>query len=590
MGAVPYVGGVTFRVWAPFATSVGVAGTFNFWSIAAAPLARDASGFWSADVPGAAVGDRYKYYVENGAAQLWRLDPYGRALARDGNALIVDPAYAWSVSSYRTPSWDELVIYEIHLGTFNAYSPAGRGTLASAREKLPDLADLGINAVELMPPAQFATDRSWGYNPSYPFAIEEAYGSLADFKTFVEAAHALGIAVIVDVVYNHFGPDDLWRFDGWKQNDKGGIYFYNDWRAATPWGDTRPDYGRGEVRQYLRDNALMWIEECRVDGLRFDATAYIRNVAGWNDDPGHDIPDGWSLMQWINREVDDRAPWKILIAEDLSINEWITKPTDAGGAGFDAQWSNPVFLMPVRSAIVAPNDGDRDMQAIRDAIAQRYGTDCFHRVIGTENHDADANGSQRVPEAIWPGSAGSWYARKRSTAGAAIALTSPGIPMLFQGQEFLADAWFADNFPLDWNRKLTYSGVYLFYRDLVRLRRNWFGTTRGLRGQNVNVYHVNNRDKVIAYHRWDRGGPGDDVIVVVNLANTSYAGYGIGFPREGLWHVRLNSDWEGYGNGDYANTTSFDPIASWGTWGATDGMPFYGRIGVGPYTTLVLSQ
>ncbi len=127
---------------------------------------------------------------------------------------------------------------------------------------------------------EFAGDRSWGYNPAHPFAIESTYGGPAGFQRFVKAAHQKGIAVLVDVVYNHFGPSDLslWQFDGWSENGMGGIYFYQDWRANTPWGDTRPDYGRREVRQYIRDNALMWLEDYRCDGLRFDATAYIRNV------------------------------------------------------------------------------------------------------------------------------------------------------------------------------------------------------------------------------------------------------------------------------------------------------------------------
>ena len=116
--------------------------------------------------------------------------------------------------------------------------------------------------------------------------------------------HVRGIAVIFDVVYNHLGPADLdlWKFDGWSptgRDDEGGIYFYNDWRKKTPWGDTRPDYGRGEVRQYLRDNALRWLEERYCDGLRWDATGWIRNVWGSNNDPGSDIPDGWRMMRWI---------------------------------------------------------------------------------------------------------------------------------------------------------------------------------------------------------------------------------------------------------------------------------------------------
>jgi 1,4-alpha-glucan branching enzyme len=233
------------------------------------------------------------------------------------------------------------------------------------------------------------------------------------------------------------------------------------------------------------------------------------------------------------------------------------------------------------------NDGDRDMGAVRDAIVKRLGGDALHRVIFTESHDADANGNERLPEAIWPGNAGSWFSRKRSTLAGAVVLSTPGIPMLFQGQEFLADAWFGDKIPLNWGRMTTYSGVWLFYRDMIALRRNRAGTTRGLRGQSVNVFHVNDADKVIAYHRWDRGGPGDDVVVLANFANRSYTSYRLGFPRPGFWRVRLNSDWEGYGNGDYANTPSFDTLA---VPSPADGMPCSAELGIGPYTAVILSQ
>ena len=133
--------------------------------------------------------------------------------------------------------------------------------------------------------------------------------------------------------------------------------------------------------------------------------------------------------------------------------------------------------------------------------------------------------NSRVPEEIWPGNADSWFSRKRSTLGAALVFTAPGIPMIFQGQEFLEDGYFQDTVPLDWARLQAFSGIHLLYRDLIRLRRNWFNQTRGLRGQHINVHHVNNTDKVIAFHRWENGGPGDDVVVVANFANRSYDSY-----------------------------------------------------------------
>ncbi|MGH7554063.1 MAG: alpha-amylase family glycosyl hydrolase, partial [Longimicrobiales bacterium] len=417
--------------------------------------------------------------------------------------------------------------------------------------------------------------------------IESAYGGPRGLKRLVRSAHRRGIAVIFDGVYNHFGPDDLdlWQFDGWSENDKGGIYFYNDARSETPWGDTRPDYGRAAVRDYIRDNVRYWLEECRLDGLRWDATAYIRNRHGNNDNPANDIADGWQLMRAINDETDDRQPWKLHIAEDLRDNAWITRDTAVGGAGFDAQWDG-AFVHPVRAALVTRADEDRDMHAVRDAIAHRYGSNAFARVIYTESHDEVANGKARVPEEIWPGNAGSWASRKRSTLGAALVFTSPGIPMLFQGQEFLEDAWFRDEQPLDWSRTRTESGIVNLYRDLIRIRRNWYDHTRGLKGQHVNVFHVNDRDKLVAFHRWDHGGPRDDVVIVANFANRAYDSYRLGFPRAGAWRVRFNSDWEGY-SADFGNHFSYDTAADGGP---MNGLPASGNIAVAPYSAIILSQ
>ncbi|MBN1875167.1 MAG: alpha amylase C-terminal domain-containing protein [Anaerolineae bacterium] len=588
MGAIPYPGGVTFRVWAPYAEAIYVAGTFNAWSATANPLISENNGYWSVDVPGArARNDHYKYVIINGTQTLWRIDPYAHDVTHaTGNTIIHDPQFDWNDAGYRTPPWHEMVIYEMHIGTFNDTPGGVPGNLNGVIAKLPYLKDLGINAVQVMPPMEFAGGFSWGYNPAHIFAIESDYGGSDAFKTFIQTAHAYGIAVIFDVVYNHLGPSDLdlWQFDGWNENNKGGIYFYNDWRSTTPWGDTRPDYGRPEVRQYFRDNALNWLEAYHVDGLRWDATAYIRNVHG-SDDAAHDIPEGWQLMQWINDEIDVRQPWKISIAEDLRGNSWLTKATHNGGAGFDAQW-DAHFVHPIRQALTARYDSARDMVAVRDALTFRYNADAFQRIIYTESHDEVANGNARVPYEITPNMPGGWRAKKLSTVGAALVFTAPGIPMIFQGQEFLEDEWFHDQDPIDWNKQTLYGGILNLYRDLIRLRQNYDDTTRGLRGQHIHVHHLNNDDKLIAFHRWDQGGPRDCVIVVVNFANRSYNSYTLGFPREGMWRVRFNSDWRGYDT-TFDNQVSYDTIAYPG---AQDAMPCHGNVSIGPYSVIILSQ
>jgi len=589
MGAIPGAKGVTFRVWAPHAEKVYVIGTFNDWGETSTPLNSEENGYWSSAVSEAKTGDEYRYLLHGPNGPLSRIDPYARKVTNSvGNGVIYDPqAFDWGDNNFDMPTGNELVIYEMHIGTFNAKEEGQPGTFDSAMEKLPYLQELGINAVEVMPIAEFSGDFSWGYNPSQPFAVKSIYGGPDKFKQFVKAAHEHGIAIIVDVVYNHFGPSDLdlWQFDGWSENDKGGIYFYNDRRSHTPWGDTRPDYGRDEVRQYLRDNALMWFEEYRADGLRWDAIPYIRNIEGRDTDPDNDIPEGWSLMQWINEEIKQRFPGKISIAEGMLNNAWVTKNVEDGGAGFNAQWDSE-FVNPVRHAVIVRDDGSRDLQAVSRSIEYRYDIDVFRRVIFTESHDEVANGRSRVPEEIWPGKVDSWFSKKRSTLGGALVLTSPGIPMIFEGQELLEDRWFQDEVPIDWSRVADEHGILGMYRDLIALRRNLLGLTRGLCGQNTHIYHFDEAGKVIAFHRWDKQGPTDSVVVVVNMTNQNCDGYVIGFPRAGWWKTRFNSDSYNYGS-NFANHPTPDVEAQQEEF---DGLPFSGKISIGPYTVVIFSQ
>jgi len=589
MGAVPGASGVAFRVWAPHAEKVFATGTFNDWSETSSPLVSEKNGYWFAEVTEAKAGDEYRYLIHGPKGLLSRIDPYARSVTNSiGNGVIYDSeAFDWGDDNFHMATGNELVIYEMHIGTFNVQKEGQPGTFQSAMYKLPYLQALGINAVEVMPIAEFPGDFSWGYNPCHPFAVKSIYGGADGFKHFVKAAHGHGIAIILDVVYNHFGPSDLdlWQFDGWGENEKGGIYFYNDHRSKTPWGETRPDYGRGEVRQYLRDNALLWFEEFHVDGLRWDSIPYIRNIEGRNEDPPDDLPEGWSLMQWINEEIQQRFPGKISIAEGMQNNAWVTKDVGAGGAGFNAQWDGE-FVNPVRGAIIARDDASRDLGAVSKAIGYRYDVDAFRRVIFTESHDEVANGKTRVPEEIWPGNVDSWFSKKRSTLGGALVLTSPGIPMIFQGQELLEDHWFQDKDPIDWSRVDDEHGILGMYRDLIALRRNLSGVTRGLCGQNSHLYHFDDGAKIIAFHRWDKQGPADSVVVVVNMTNQNRDGYVVGFPRVGRWKIRLNSDSHNY-DPKFANYPALDVEANDE---GIDGLPCSGKISIGPYTVVIFSQ
>jgi 1,4-alpha-glucan branching enzyme len=586
MGAIPHEGGVTFRVWAPHAQRVSVIGSFNGWDIDKHPLQTEEKGYWFADVPDARVGDEYKFLLSTEKGDFKRIDPYACEVTSSvGNAIVHDPNFDWQGDDFHLSAWNELVIYELHVGTFNDQEDVNNsGMFPSVTARLGHLKKIGINAIQIMPVGEFAGERSWGYNPAHIFSVELTYGGPLGFKRFVKHAHQKGIAVILDVVYNHLGPSDLdlWQFDGWSENNRGGIYFYNDDRAITPWGETRPDYGRDEVREYLRDNVFMWLEEYHVDGIRFDCTQFIRTVDGSNN---HDLPEGWTLLQWINDQVSGKYPGRITIAEDLQNNRWLTKDVGAGGAGFGAQW-DANFVHPIRLAVVTPQDEQRSLSAIRDAICYHYNDDAFDRVIYSESYDEVANGRARVPQEISPNDPKGWHARKRSTLAAAMVFTAPGIPLLFQGQEFLEGEWFRDTVPLDWDQSEEFHGIVRLYRDLIRLRLNHDGFTRGLCGQFTQVYHLNDESKIIAFHRWDKGGPADDVVVVANFSHEPQDGYVIGFPAAGTWKLRFNSDWQGY-NDDFQGHPSTDVTAEAGE---NDGFPFHAPLSVGSYSVLIFSQ
>ena len=536
LGATPHANGTTLRVWAPFAHSVAIAGEFNDWG--RTPLARDkSSGTWSADVPGARPGHRYKL-VLNGS--LWKRDPRARQVTHsNGDSVIYDPAaFDWGNDAPPRIPRNELVLYQMHIGTFAGKTPPA--TFDDAIPRLDHIRALGATAIQLMPVNEFPGGRSWGYNPSDPFAIETDYGGPDAFKRFVRAAHARGLAVFVDVVHNHYGPSDLdlWQFDGWSENNLGGIYFYNDGRAHTPWGTTRPDFGRPEVRAFIHDQIRMFADEYRIDGCRWDSIYHvIRTDQGPNE-------SGVRLLQDINRDLAQTHPGLLRIAEDHAFDH---------DMAFDAQW-DVGHRWALFNQIATAWDHERDMDTVAGTLRDWPG---FHRVIFTEAHDYIATMNDhrsRVPSHIHPDDPESLWARKRALLGAAVVFTTPGIPMIFQGQEWHETLAFHDDTPLRWERVHSHAGILRAYRDLIRLRRNLDGTTPGLLGSGVHVHHIDRDNQVIAWIRWDRGAQTDDAVVVANFSATDFDqnDYEIVFPSPGTWHRRFNSDSSRYST-DFRN-------------------------------------
>ena len=562
LGAMPHASGTTFRVWAPNATAMAVGGDFNDWH--AAPMVRDAAGgTWSADIPDARAGQHYKYYIND---RSWRRDPRTRQVAgRDG--VIVDPAaFDWGDVPVPQPARNDLVIYEIHPGTFAGGKPPN--TFDAAIPRLDHLRDLGVNALLLMPVNEFPGKLSWGYNPSDLFAVESDYGGPDALKRFVRAAHERGIAVFMDVIHNHYGPDelDLWRFDGWSRDEFGGIYFYNDVRANTPWGPTRPDFGRPEVRRFIRDQIWMYLEEYRIGGFRWDSVFNILIC-----EQGHN-PEGVELLAGINRELEAAHPEVMRTAEDHAFDH---------DMHFDNLW-DVSHRWALYRQLVTPDDNERDMNTVADTVAGGPG---LNRVIFTEAHDyvAEVHGRSRMPSMIQPDDPESLWARKRALLGAAMILTTPGVPMIFQGQEMLETQAFHDDTPLRWDRARTQAQTVRAYTDLIHLRRNMDGTTAGLQGAGVKILHVDRDRKVVAWARWNKGAELDPVLVVANFSSADFnrGDYSIPFPAAGTWHCRFNGDSKFYGD-DFGDVGVAQVVAT--------GEPPAAPVNLGRYSLQIFSR
>ena len=523
----------TFAVWAPNATAVSLltypdpAGEAQV-----TPMTGNPDGVWRTDTS-VEVGTQYLFRVVNGTDQWDRIDPAARQVTNSVGRSVVTERRTIA-RTFQPRPLNEWVIYELHPRTFG-------GNLDGVAEHLDHLVRLGVTAVELMPIAEFAGDVSWGYNTAIPFAVESSYGGPEALHRLVDACHQRGMAVVIDVVYNHLGPSDLdlWRFDGWHEGEGGGIYFFNDWRAATPWGATRPDYGRAEVREFLIGNARMWFAEYGVDGLRLDATNYIRNADGINGEY-RSIPEGWTFLQELTDTIHGEFPGSVLIAEDLVREPLVTVAVGDGGLGFDLQWAAG-FVHPVRAALTAIDDLARNLDEVAWAVSH---PDAQRHVLFTESHDEVANGQTRVTAEIDAEDPLAPHAVRRAALGAVLVTTSPGVPMMFQGQEWADEDWFDDNQPLRWERATERAGIVQMWSDLIGLRLGTDDRAGGLRGDQVDVSQP--APGVLVVRRWGLGGEDAATVVALNISAVDHPHVDLGLDPARAWQCVFSSDFAGY--------------------------------------------
>jgi len=539
-------GGAVFKVWAPNAGTANVAGQFNGWSTTSLPMSKSGGYFTRKVAAPVYANQRYKY-VFNG--NTWKTDARGRAMDQGDydNTILVDPTgYAWNDADFAPPPFEEMVVYELHVGTFS-----GRNDGLNRMGRFRDIVDrhldhllyLGVNAIELMPIAEFDYYESWGYNPINHWGPENAYGSPDDLRYMIDRLHQHGIGVILDVCYNHFSNTGnyLWYYDTTQ------IYFDSP-AVQTPWG-SQAAFWKQEVRDYFADNVLMWLDEYHVDGIRMDATRYMRD--NWMFPQGYS--DGWALMQRINNLIDGRKIQAISVAEELPNEPAVTDATAAGGAGFDSQWHD-AFNDNVRQEIFDAAYGDPELWKVCDAINDTTYYNKTKLVRYVESHD-EAGGegggqdNERLAVTIDGSDPYSMWAQGRSKLAQGLTILTPGIPMFLMGGEWMEDTPFGSGYNnrIDWSKAVTRAPIVQFFRDAIAVRR----ANCGFRSDAAfGVYHCDDAGNVLAFWK----GTGQELVVVANFSNNNYTAYNLALPRGGVWYEILNSQaleylGNGWGNG-----------------------------------------
>ncbi len=485
---------------------------------------------------------------------------------------------------------EDLVIYELHLGALG-FGKSGPGTIADAMALLDHIEGVGANAVELLPMAEFGGGHeNWGYATSHYFAIEYGGGGRDKFKFFIRACHRRGIAVIMDVVYNHYvhdgeraqwlydtndymrnpyywyegAPGDYPAFDSAVTPARRGTGGYLD-NLSTGWA---PRYSEPMVRKLFTSMALALLGEFHIDGFRVDQTTSIHAYNVLHAD-GRSVPAanqfGAKLLREWTRTLRLVRPDVMLMAEDHSGWDAVTRSTEAGGLGFDAAWAADFY-----HHLVGAGDGHEghakllrqaglgdDRPLPMDHFAAALAATSPAQVVYCESHDEAGNGAGTarnlvvaVNGAPLTGETRRWAeARCRCVFG--ITLFSAGTPMFLFGEDVGTDAPFLYDRVLDFKpdlnglREGAGAGMYAFYHEAIRLRL----ASPALRSRNIEVLHVHNANRVIAFRRWEGD---DDWIIIASLNNRPFeAGYEIRHPaiRGGEWRERLNSDALAYGGG-----------------------------------------
>jgi len=557
--------GVAFAVWAPAADRISVVGDFNGWDAKKNPMRRlGTSGVWELFIPGFKPGELYKYAISTAGQEFFKADPYASMMEvpPDTSSIVFKSSYkfrdrAWLTKRSKRQAWREpLSIYEVHLGSWRRIAEEENRPL-TYREIAPLLADYtkqnGFTHVEFLPLKEHPYGPSWGYQVSAYFAPSSRYGTPDDFRFLIDHLHQKGVGVIMDWVPAHFPKDAfaLGRFDGTA------LYEHLDPRKGEhpDWGTYIFNYGRNEVRNFLIANALYWLREFHLDGLRVDAVAsmlyldYSRKQGEWlpNEFGGRENLEAISLLKELNEATHRECPGTLMIAEESTAWPAVSHPVYAGGLGFDFKWNMGWMHDTLKYFQTDPLFRGGNHNALTFGLLYAWS----ENFILPFSHDEVVHMKGALVNKM-PGDELQKFANLRALYGYMWA--HPGKKLLFMGGEFGQWREWTEEESLDWHllETPTHKGVLALIKDLNKLYQKhgalWEADSDPAGFSWIEVHNA--AENVIAFRRIAPSN-GKEVICVCNYSPLVREGHRIGLPRKGTYKQILNTDSEKYCGGGF---------------------------------------
>ncbi len=565
------VQGTSFAVWAPNARRVSVVGDFNLWDGRRHVMRRrGATGVWEIFIPGIGDGAVYKYEIvgAHGAVMPLKADPVGFGSQHPPeNASVVRDisGYGWSDTGWmdkrakNNSRTAPISVYEVQLGSWRR-KDHGRpiSYIEAATELVAYVKEMGFTHIELMPISEYPFDGSWGYQPVGMFAPTIRHGPPHEFRDLINAAHKADIGVLLDWVPGHFPTDahGLGQFDGTALYEHGDPRegFHQDWNTLIY------NYGRREVENYLTSNALYWLDEYHVDGLRVDAVAsmlyrdYSRKDGEWvpNKDGGRENYEAIAMLQHMNTFTYGEVPGIMTVAEESTSYPKVSGPVFDGGLGFGFKWNmgwmNDTLDYMKKDPLYRKHHHHQMTFGLHYAFSENF--------ILPISHDEVVHGKGSMLDRM-PGDTWEKFANLRAYYG--FMWGHPGKKLLFMGQEFAQAKEWNHDAELDWEgaEKPNHKGIQNLVRDLNHL----YADTPALHVKDCDpdgFQWIEANDEEASVYAWiRRGNPGDpEVVVICNMTPQEHAAYPLGMPSTGTWREALNSDAGIYGGGDRGNMGS----------------------------------